>query len=86
MDWHSLECLFFSLTQYAYFVPAEIRVRRDFSVIKFYARVQFVYIIHFHFMWVEKGNDPETAEAIMEGSGTASIWRGNPLRVSPFHV
>jgi hypothetical protein len=52
-------------------VPAEIRVREDFSVINFYARVQFIYIVLFHFAWVEKGNDPETAEATMEGSGTA---------------
>jgi hypothetical protein len=72
MDRHLLECLFFSPSpKHAYFVPAEIRVREDFSVINFYARVQFIYIVLFHFAWVEKGTDPKTAGATMEGSGTA---------------
>jgi len=72
MDRHFLECLFFSPeAKYAYFVPAEIRDREDFSVINFYARVQFIYIVLFHFVWVEKGNDPETAETTKGGSGTA---------------
>ncbi len=67
MDRHLLECLFSLKLKYAYFVPVGIRVRKDLSVINIYARVQFIYIILFHFVGVEKGNDPETAEATMEG-------------------
>jgi hypothetical protein len=39
-------------------------------------------LVLFCFVWEEKGNDPETAEATMEGSGTASKTRMGSEAVS----